>query len=1079
MRQNVQIADEVFNRHREGDIVDPQMLHFFSPPRRRGGAPRLLTALLLLALSSFGLAQDTLTPTWAKASPYAPAVFSPDGKSVVTSDTNFNYSCRVWRASDAALVQSSSFDALYGLTLSGDGKTAYASDGSGVYRYDFPSLTYKGKVLTDTTATIVGVAASRDGKYLAYTTSGSALKVNLYNLTTNTVVKRWNLPASVTWHPQFTADSTKLVCDGPTVYDLAGIKLAGKTNYGYRPAISPTGDKVFQYIGATNKVIGFNLSNLSTAWTFDPTTVIEFIADANSLSVTGDGKALFMPAALTGDDGVLAVNTANGTPLSAPIQVPNGSASTVYAVASPVDNKVWIGYQTYNPATDRYEDTAVSATLNTTTGAVTPVASVAPYVNYAPQYGASTSTTSADGTPLLLSEDPSGLAALYNLNTGELKRRLQAAPRNATYQNREFSLSPNGLYSAVVGSATFGSTGRSGLIVCRNDTGAPVAYVVDATGYNDIQAVQWVSDTRLVIKRYRSKEQVSIYDWNGSNKLTLVKSVLTGPGAELAVSSDGKRALTGESRADVFYTDLEAGTSKKFTPDAPYGFDSFRFVDGTYKFSFAYIHNTETGTELVVDLYDGASGTPTLVRSFRQPELYLDTYFDQGLVSPDGKWVAIAASSPRAAEDRTRQRALTIYRAATGEVVRNYVNQIADYGNFSLNFAADSLHLLYTTNRHARVSVEMPVEVASIVLDPPTVIGNNGSVGTVTLDRATSSDSVIVLASDKPFATVPATVTILAGQLSATFPITTVAVDFNDVANISATFSGATKSALFAVVAPTALTLALNPTTLDPGAASTATVTLNGPAGPSGFVLNLASNNAGVTVPATVTVAAGQTSATFSATASASAGGTAKITATRGSLSADATLTIRSSLNANITLTPETTLGGNTLLLKAVLTSPSTAPTGGIVFNLTSDNAALAPVSKLTVKANSNTGSANVRTKPVLVSTTANLTIASGAFTKTITPPAVTNLFADVTTQSSGDDVTLLVVLNGPAAAGFKVEASSDSTLLKIPANVEFAAGSSLTLVTLKTTAFAGVANKKVTVKVGGKSISINLVPSL
>jgi|GEM_PF-475013 len=101
----------------------------------------------------------------------------------------------------------------------------------------------------------------------------------------------------------------------------------------------------------------------------------------------------------------------------------------------------------------------------------------------------------------------------------------------------------------------------------------------------------------------------------------------------------------------------------------------------------------------------------------------------------------------------------------------------------------------------------------------------------------------------------------------------------------------------------TVSSLTLNPATVTAGNSSQGTVTLSGPAPAGGAVVNLLSSNTTVaTVPPSVTVAAGATSATFTVTTSAVAASTSvTISATYGS-TRTATLTVQASL----TVIPQT-----------------------------------------------------------------------------------------------------------------------------------------------------------------------------
>ena len=91
-------------------------------------------------------------------------------------------------------------------------------------------------------------------------------------------------------------------------------------------------------------------------------------------------------------------------------------------------------------------------------------------------------------------------------------------------------------------------------------------------------------------------------------------------------------------------------------------------------------------------------------------------------------------------------------------------------------------------------------------------------------------------------------------------------------------------------VYPAPASLALSPASVSGG--SVGTVTLNGPAPAGGVSVAVSSSNTGVaTVPATMTVPAGQSSATFTITA-ANVSGATTITATANGVSQSATLTV-------------------------------------------------------------------------------------------------------------------------------------------------------------------------------------------
>src|SRR5207248_2929749 len=139
--------------------------------------------------------------------------------------------------------------------------------------------------------------------------------------------------------------------------------------------------------------------------------------------------------------------------------------------------------------------------------------------------------------------------------------------------------------------------------------------------------------------------------------------------------------------------------------------------------------------------------------------------------------------------------------------------------------------------------------LASMTLNPATLTGGANSTGTVTLSAAA-----------------PASVTVAAGATTATFTVVTKIVTVGTVAIITPTYNGISK-AVGLVVNPLLGSLTLNPSVLIGGAGSTGTVTLTSAAPAGGAVVTLTSSNLNAaTVPASVTVAGGATSASFAVT---------------------------------------------------------------------------------------------------------------------------------------------------------------------------------------------------------------------
>jgi hypothetical protein len=167
-------------------------------------------------------------------------------------------------------------------------------------------------------------------------------------------------------------------------------------------------------------------------------------------------------------------------------------------------------------------------------------------------------------------------------------------------------------------------------------------------------------------------------------------------------------------------------------------------------------------------------------------------------------------------------------------------------------------------------SAPASLSLSSLSLNPTTVTGGNSSTGTVTLSgpAPTGGAQVTLSSSNTTVARVPSSVTVAAGAISATFTVSTSAVAASATVAISATFSGATTSASLTVTPappppPTLTSLTLNPTSVIGGLqSSTGTVTLSAPA-PAGGAQVFLSSSGPASVPSSVIVPAGASSATF------------------------------------------------------------------------------------------------------------------------------------------------------------------------------------------------------------------------
>ncbi len=169
---------------------------------------------------------------------------------------------------------------------------------------------------------------------------------------------------------------------------------------------------------------------------------------------------------------------------------------------------------------------------------------------------------------------------------------------------------------------------------------------------------------------------------------------------------------------------------------------------------------------------------------------------------------------------------------------------------------------------------EFPTLTVSI---DPAIISEIGGTATVTVSRNTEELgelTVDLLSDDTSEATVPATVTIPAGQVSATFTLTAVDdmnADGTKVVTVTASVEGFTDGIDTVAITDdevSALTLSITPASISENGGN-ATVTVSRNTEELGeLTVDLSSDDTSeATVPATVTIPAGQVSATFTLTA--------------------------------------------------------------------------------------------------------------------------------------------------------------------------------------------------------------------
>ncbi len=238
--------------------------------------------------------------------------------------------------------------------------------------------------------------------------------------------------------------------------------------------------------------------------------------------------------------------------------------------------------------------------------------------------------------------------------------------------------------------------------------------------------------------------------------------------------------------------------------------------------------------------------------------------------------------------------------------------------------------------------VALPVITPQLALAPASVTMVSGITQNLTLTlpyAAQAGGQSINLVSSVPgVATVPATITVPEGVLTATVPVTTLNVGST---TITASRSGFTSGqSVVSVIPPPTLTVAPASITAGVGRLAQFTVTSSIVAPAGGLVVSLASSNTDTfTVPATLTIAAGATSAngtllpvavgaaTLTAQASTFVSGTTQVNVRPVSINFPAGAVVAPGLTRGVPVT---------------LSDP--APAGGLTISLTSSNPAVLTV---------------------------------------------------------------------------------------------------------------------------------------
>ncbi len=270
--------------------------------------------------------------------------------------------------------------------------------------------------------------------------------------------------------------------------------------------------------------------------------------------------------------------------------------------------------------------------------------------------------------------------------------------------------------------------------------------------------------------------------------------------------------------------------------------------------------------------------------------------------------------------------------------------------------------------------------------------------------------------------------------------------------------------------------LTVLPAAVSVGGTSVGTVTLNGAAPIGGTAVSLKSSLTTVaTVPGTVIVAEGASSATFSVAASATLtlAGKSNITATLNGVSFTEPITVSIPTLTSLVLSPTSVIGGATSIGTV---SISVASTSDVAVTLKSSNLNAQVPATVTIPAGLTTGSFTVTTSGVSLAASSTISAKLGALTKTailaVKPQSVQSLLIAPTTVVGGsqNSVNATVTLTGPApVTGAKVVLSSSlPAAAAVPLSITIPSGGTTATFTINHLKVAAISHPIIKATFGG-----------
>jgi hypothetical protein len=392
----------------------------------------------------------------------------------------------------------------------------------------------------------------------------------------------------------------------------------------------------------------------------------------------------------------------------------------------------------------------------------------------------------------------------------------------------------------------------------------------------------------------------------------------------------------------------------------------------------------------------------------------------------------------------------------------------------------------WRTSLH-RFNVTAAALLESVALSTSDFVGGNTVQGEVRLAAPAASAVTVGLTSSDPALSLPASVTIPAGQAAASFSVSTIGVNNHRQVTIEASLGESTMPTTVWVRRASLDVLTL-PSPASGGQQVQGSISFDGRTGPGGRILTFTSSSPVVTPPQSVTVGAQANSAQFTLqTSDVSAETGVTISVTDNIRTRTRLLTVRPGPRlVGVSVWPQTVVGGTTATATVRLTEPAYA--GGIVLQLSKDSVALAVPPTTIVPEGQTVGYFTVSTIPLSFTATRTIFATLNGVTRgtsiTITPGdlVLTSFTANPTTIQSGNSAVGTVTLTGAApGGGTVVHLSSGSSAIQVPASVTVPAGSASRTFTIQTSEVGSTFSRQIIATCNGSSrvVTVTLTPSI